>query len=1355
MKNSIDRNISKLLLLKELQFNNLSIIRKDDLKSLRQLRILNLQDNQIHTIDGESFRDLILLEKLRLNSNKLNHILDGTFSALKQLQRLTLNYNNLTTLPLLPLARLLDLRVLRLHDNSFICDCRLLWLAKYLKLHPFLGLNARCQQPDTLNHKDITSLVEEEKQCNSMDADDIEYTCNVPICPHPCTCFNGVVDCKDKELNEIPRNIPDTTIELRLEKNRIIEIPPKVFSHLKKLRRFILYRNNLKMLPSRAFSDLSALQLLHLYNNQLVYLPLGIFNQLSHLQLLLLNANKITCVRGDAFEGLEKLSLLSLYDNQLKTLANETFIPLKSLQTLHLARNPFICDCHLRWLNAYLRDKQIETSGVRCAAPRRMAKRRFGVLNDRKFRCRNRMEFELTAHSGQCGLRCPKFCQCDGTTVTCRGQQLQEIPNDIPIFTTELHLQDNQIKRVPRDGSFRRLRSLRTLDLRNNRLEEIDDDAFDGASALNELFLTENNIQSITPQTFNGLKNIKTLMLRANKLTYIKNDTFLDMDVLKTLSLHDNRIKCIQPGSFDRLRSLAALDLLSNPFVCNCHMKWLKDWLKQSKIVTGYPKCMSPTKLRNIPIVNLTDDDFVCDPSEVDECDVSYPTHCPKNCSCYNHVVRCSHAQLTKVPFIDMPVDTEELYVVNFSLYLDANDIQEIPSGIGRLTYLVRIDLSYNKLRSIPDRIFENLTRLETLILSYNKIQCIETASFKGLKNLRILSLHGNEISTIPEGSFNDLQALSHVALGGNPLYCDCNLGWLSSWIKTDYVEPGIARCAGPPQMANKLLLTSPIFFFQCYNDSESNRYKQKCDPCLTDPCLNNGTCRTLSVEQYQCDCMPAYHGQQCEMTIDACFDNPCKNDGRCEALTDGRFRCHCMPGFTGYRCDININDCFQHRCENNATCIDKINAYNCLCPPMFTGRYCEQKLNWCDINLNPCVNNGQCVRLANGGYDCVCQPGFRGQNCSINFDDCQSHHCQFGICVDKLNGYVCKFCEIPPVVAPYQQSSEAQQCSTDFCLNNGACYERNGSIKCKCLNGFIGDRCDMLKSVTLNTNDSYIKLQKLNVYPRSNITIVFSTTNSTGVLVYFGNIGHMVAELFMGRVRVSYDVGNSPGSVMFSYDTVNDGKIHELQLISIGQNFSLTVDRGYTRHIFNRGQRKYLNITESLYVGGLPNELTNRALSLWHIREATSFQGCIHGLYINGDTVNFQNVDYRHKILPGCNDNDLMNKTCSPTSCKHGQCLLDGLAYRCVCHEDYTGITCSEAVLPPMSCGLTIETAYYIDPLTKCQSNRRLRLTKCIGTCSGATRSPSLTAAKWTADNSTMNLTSPSCCTPVDPKRR
>ena len=56
------------------------------------------------------------------------------------------------------------------------------------------------------------------------------------------------------------------------------------------------------------------------------------------------------------------------------------------------------------------------------------------------------------------------------------------------------------------------------------------------------------------------------------------------------------------------------------------------------------------------------------------------------------------------------------------------------------------------------------------------------------------------------------------------------------------------------------------------------------------------------------------------------------------------------------------------------------------------------------------------------------------------------------------------------------------------------------------------------------------------------NITISFSTIKNNGILVYFGYIGHIVAELFMGRIRVSFDSGNALGSVVFSYDTVNDG---------------------------------------------------------------------------------------------------------------------------------------------------------------------------------------------------------------------
>ena len=53
-------------------------------------------------------------------------------------------------------------------------------------------------------------------------------------------------------------------------------------------------------------------------------------------------------------------------------------------------------------------------------------------------------------------------------------------------------------------------------------------------------------------------------------------------------------------------------------------------------------------------------------------------------------------------------------------------------------------------------------------------------------------------------------------ALGGNPLYCDCELKWLSDWIKKDFVESGIAACVGPELMTHKLLLTTPSNYFEC-----------------------------------------------------------------------------------------------------------------------------------------------------------------------------------------------------------------------------------------------------------------------------------------------------------------------------------------------------------------------------------------------------------------------------------------------------------------------------------------------------------------------------------------------------------
>ena len=52
---------------------------------------------------------------------------------------------------------------------------------------------------------------------------------------------------------------------------------------------------------------------------------------------------------------------------------------------------------------------------------------------------------------------------------------------------------------------------------------------------------------------------------------------------------------------------------------------------------------------------------------------------------------------------------------------------------------------------------------------------------------------------------------------------------------------------------------------------------------------------------------------------------------------------------------------------------------------------------------------------------------------------------------------------------------------------------------------------------------------------PGLNITIQFTTKAANGVLLYYGQQQrHLAVEVFKGRLRISYHVGNNPASTMF-----------------------------------------------------------------------------------------------------------------------------------------------------------------------------------------------------------------------------
>ncbi|KAH7947869.1 hypothetical protein HPB52_016419 [Rhipicephalus sanguineus] len=120
-----------------------------------------------------------------------------------------------------------------------------------------------------------------------------------------------------------------------------------------------------------------------------------------------------------------------------------------------------------------------------------------------------------------------------------------------------------------------------------------------------------------------------------------------------------------------------------------------------------------------------------------------------------------SHNELTVL-------DARSLQHLSQLKRLAHNAIPQLTSDLKKLPQLRNLDLSFNKITSIPAGVFTNSSNLQRLFLSSNKISSIKNGSLENLTSLQTLQLNRNRLSTIPKNLFLNLKSLKQLELEKN-----------------------------------------------------------------------------------------------------------------------------------------------------------------------------------------------------------------------------------------------------------------------------------------------------------------------------------------------------------------------------------------------------------------------------------------------------------------------------------------------------------------------------------------------------------------------------------------------------------
>lgn len=165
-------------------------------------------------------------------------------------------------------------------------------------------------------------------------------------CPALCSCDEQLqfIDCSNKSLSEIPKRLPNSTLQINLANNYIKEIQENDLSNLTVARTIILKNNAIGNVNQSMFRWLHRLDDLDLSSNKISEIDPDVFVHAQSLSTLTLNDNPLTFKANQSFLNLPDLQTLNLVGCNVTEFYDQTFTNLSGLTLLNLADNPLVPD---------------------------------------------------------------------------------------------------------------------------------------------------------------------------------------------------------------------------------------------------------------------------------------------------------------------------------------------------------------------------------------------------------------------------------------------------------------------------------------------------------------------------------------------------------------------------------------------------------------------------------------------------------------------------------------------------------------------------------------------------------------------------------------------------------------------------------------------------------------------------------------------------------------------------------------------------------------------------------------------------------------------------------------------------